>query len=162
MLKTTLLGLLFASAATVSLAQAPDAPNAPSNPTPEDVQTVPGTASPNDADPDLETEPLTNRSTHEGFGRAFTDPVTAERIEGAGVYAQDEEKVGSISDLVMNADGQVQDVVMTIGGVMGVGGKTVALPMDQVELVQAHEGEEVRAYLPMSKDEIEALPEHEH
>ncbi len=152
MLKTTLIALLLTGAAVPALAQTP------AEPTPQ-PQVDPNATTPEDVGPDLETEPLTNRSEHEGFGREFTDPVTAERIQGAGVYDGADEEIGTISDLVMDETGKAQEVVVDVGGFLGIGSKTVSIAMDQVDLVQAHEGDEVRGYVDMTREEIEALPE---
>lgn len=155
MLKATLIATLLGATTLAAAAQTPAEPT----PAPAGDPVTESVTTPQDVGPDLETEPLTNRSEHEGFGRAFTEPVTAERVEGAGVYTEDEEKIGSIGDLVLDADGKVRHVIVEVGGVLGVGAKRVALEMEQVDLVQAHDGDEVRAYLPMTRDQVEALPE---
>jgi len=152
MLKTTLIALLLIGTAVPAMAQAP------AEPTPQ-PQVDPNATSPQDVEPDLETEPLTNRSAYEGFGREFTDPVTVDSIQGSDIYDSAEEKIGTISDLVMNETGQAQDVVVDVGGFLGIGSKSVSLAMDQIDLVQAHEGDEVRGYIDMTREEIEALPE---
>lgn len=155
MLKATLIAALMGTVSITAVATTAAAQTATENGVTDSAETPP------DVEPDLETDPLTNRSDHEGFGRAFTDPVTTERVEGAGVYAQDDTRIGTISDLVVDAEGKVQDVIVDVGGVLGVGAKRVALKMDEVELVQAHDGDEVRAYVQKTEADLEALPDAE-
>lgn len=155
MLKALSLGAALAlSATSFAYAQAPATTNE------AEVDVNEGTP-PDDISPDLATEPLANRSEHEGFSTAFTDAVTSERLTGAGIYSDADEKIGTIAELVLDESGQTQEVVVDIGGFLGIGAKSVALPMSDVELVQADDGDEVRGYVTMTREELEALPEHE-
>ena len=63
------------------------------------------------------------------------NPLTKEDvsdIEGTTVYGSDDAKVGHISTVLMNPDSKKIDrLVVTTGGVLGVGGHRVAMPIEQ-------------------------------
>jgi len=54
------------------------------------------------------------------------------KLKGVDVIGQDHVKLGDIEDVLIDPDGRVQAVVVGTGGLLGVGGKTIALPYDQV------------------------------
>jgi hypothetical protein len=61
------------------------------------------------------------------------DPMTLEdvsAIKGSAVYGSDDKKIGSISTVLMKADTKTVDrVVVSEGGLLGVGSHLVALPI---------------------------------
>ncbi len=63
------------------------------------------------------------------------NPLTQEdvsRIDGTGVYGSDNTKVGHISATLMNpSNKQIDRLVVSSGGVLGVGSHQVAIPVDQ-------------------------------
>lgn len=54
------------------------------------------------------------------------------RIIGLRVVGQDHVKVGTIEDVMVDGSGRAQAVVIDVGGFLGVGGKKVAVPFDQL------------------------------
>lgn len=61
------------------------------------------------------------------------DQWRASKLVGVAIYGPDNTSVGKVSDLLMGKDGKVQDVVVGIGGILGIGEKDVAIPFDQVK-----------------------------
>ncbi len=63
------------------------------------------------------------------------DPLKMEdvsKITGSAVYGSDDSKVGSISTILMKPEDKTIDrFVVSSGGVLGVGGRKVALPISQ-------------------------------
>lgn len=51
----------------------------------------------------------------------------ASKIKGLNVYNQNNEKVGDISDLMLNKDGKIDVVVVSVGGFLGIGSHDVAV-----------------------------------
>ncbi|WP_431282210.1 PRC-barrel domain-containing protein [Humitalea sp. 24SJ18S-53] len=51
---------------------------------------------------------------------------------GAAVHGGDDARIGTISDVILPQRGGVPVVVLTLGGVLGVGGRIVALPADRL------------------------------
>ncbi len=63
------------------------------------------------------------------------NPLTKEdisQIEGTGVYGNDNSKIGHISNVLMNPESKKVDrLVVSAGGVLGVGGHRVAIPVEK-------------------------------
>jgi sporulation protein YlmC with PRC-barrel domain len=77
----------------------------------------------------------------------------ASKIIGVAVVLDSGEKVGSIDDLVMTEGDKVTVAVVTMGGVLGVGGKLVAIPYSQLKL------DADRVLIPgLTKDALTAMP----
>ncbi len=99
--------------------------------------------------------------------------VFASEIIGATLYSDEDGKttaearddwdsVGSIDDVVMNRDGEVRAVLVDVGEFLGMGGKTVAVPVDALNYVS--DGEDADDYFLMiaaSRDALESAPEYE-
>ena len=60
--------------------------------------------------------------------------LTAEELEGVSVYGTEEDRLGEISDLVLSDDGKITEVIVDVGGFLGIGEKPVALPFEDLEL----------------------------
>lgn len=96
----------------------------------------------------------------EGY-ETYTE-LTSETVTGAPVYDTSDEWIGDVSELVLTEDGQITDIVMDIGGFLGIGAKTVRLALDDIDILRETGGDEVRIYVPMTREELEALPTYEN
>jgi hypothetical protein len=65
------------------------------------------------------------------------------------------ESVGSVTDLLFGADDQVDHAIIDVGGFLGFGAKSVAIPLD--ELTVAEGDEEVM--LNTTREQLDAMPE---
>ena len=54
------------------------------------------------------------------------------KLKGLDVIGQDHTTIGDIDDVLIDRGGRIEAVVLAVGGVLGLGGKTVAIPYDQV------------------------------
>lgn len=95
----------------------------------------------------------------EGYSEVGRDTLTAELLTGADVRDPSDQSIAEVSDLVLSAEGQVTDVVLDVGGFLGIGARSVAIPMDRLTVGQT-EGGAVRIWVNMTKEELEALPEY--
>ncbi len=95
----------------------------------------------------------------EGYTAVGPETLTAEMLTGADVRDPEDKSIAEVSDFVLTAEGQVTDVVLDVGGFLGIGAKSVAIPMDRLTVAQA-DGGAVRIWVNMTKEELEALPEH--
>jgi sporulation protein YlmC with PRC-barrel domain len=66
--------------------------------------------------------------------------VTASELKGAGVHGSDDAVLGDISDLVLDSAGEVRAVVLSVGGVLGIGAKSVAVPFDALRIASITPG----------------------
>jgi sporulation protein YlmC with PRC-barrel domain len=59
----------------------------------------------------------------------------ASKLEGLDVYNNNNEKVGDISEVLVDQSGKIQAVVIGVGGFLGMGEHDVAVPFDQIKFV---------------------------
>lgn len=65
-----------------------------------------------------------------------SDLWRASRLEGLNVYNQDNEQIGDISEVLLNRQGQVEAVVIGVGGFLGIGERSVAVPYNALQWQQ--------------------------
>jgi sporulation protein YlmC with PRC-barrel domain len=57
----------------------------------------------------------------------------ASKVIGAAVYNDQNQQIGTVDDVVLNPQNQAVLSVISVGGFLGVGGKLVALPYDELK-----------------------------
>lgn len=65
-----------------------------------------------------------------------SDLWRASRLEGVNVYNQNNERIGDISEVLLNREGQVEAVVIGVGGFLGIGERSVAVPYNAIQWQQ--------------------------
>jgi sporulation protein YlmC with PRC-barrel domain len=71
-----------------------------------------------------------------GITQLQPDQWQASNLEGLDVYSSNNgDKIGDISDLILDDSGKVQAVVIGVGGYLGIGERAVAVPFDQIRFV---------------------------
>jgi sporulation protein YlmC with PRC-barrel domain len=87
------------------------------------------------------------------------DPLVMEdvsKISGFAVYGTDNSKVGSVSTVLMNpANKTIDRLVVNSGGLLGVGGHKVAIPVDEFKW----DGEKDAYRLAKTADDLKSMPE---
>lgn len=118
--------LAMALGAVPAFAQTSPAPSTPS--TQQPAQTMP-------AQPGAGAS-STMQST-QGNARFFTameaDQWRASKFSGVDIYGVDNVKIGDVDDVILDRQGNVEAIVIGVGGFLGIGEKRVALPFNQVE-----------------------------
>ncbi len=92
---------------------------------------------------------------------AFTS-LTSDDLVGTAVYGADDNWVGQISELALTESGEVEAVIVDVGGFLGIGTRPVALTMEQIQLRRGEGGlfrDDLRAYVNATQEELESLPE---
>ncbi|WP_426035238.1 PRC-barrel domain-containing protein, partial [Cypionkella sp. TWP1-2-1b2] len=97
----------------------------------------------------------------DGYVAADATYLTSEKLTGAKVYDATDAAIGEVANLVLSADGQVTQVIVDVGGFLGMGEKPVALPLADIDILRATEGDDVRVYLSQTKEQLEAMPNYE-
>jgi sporulation protein YlmC with PRC-barrel domain len=64
------------------------------------------------------------------IAQASDSVMRASKIVGIDVIGLDEHRLGDVRDLIMSREGQIEAVVIGVGGVLGIGQKNVAVPFD--------------------------------
>ncbi len=88
--------------------------------------------------------------------------VHATEIDGEITYSAGMESewdaIGEIDDVIIAQDGQVAGVVLGVGGFLGMGEKSVALPMDELRFVEGEEGETSFIVVNATAETLEQAP----
>lgn len=94
----------------------------------------------------------------DGYTTVDAATITATELVGVRVYGPNNEDVGEISEVVLNDAGQAGQVIVDVGGFIGIGEKPVALDVAMLNIMRAAEGGAMRVVTGMTQAELEALP----
>lgn len=95
-----------------------------------------------------------------GYSRVDTDNL-ASRLMGMPVYStagDDAEEIGTVNDLVISTEGDINAVVIGVGGFLGIGEKNVAVSFDELTYQIAADNTE-RWVLPTTAEALTAAPD---
>jgi len=130
--------------AGTAIAQAPDSPKAP---------------------PMQKTEPMPAPGASAAQGsRQFvsvqaSDQWLATKFKGTDVIGSNNEKVGDVTDLLIDQNGRIVAYIVGVGGFLGIGQKDVALAPAAFQVQPASDREELKLKLAMTRDELKNAPE---
>lgn len=96
----------------------------------------------------------------EGYARAAVHELKTSDIESATVYGRNDETIGSVSSLKVGKDGQITDAVVDVGGFLGIGAHSVMIPFDDLTVLRATNGSDVRVHMDTTKERLKAMPHH--
>ena len=82
--------------------------------------------------------------------------IRATQMDGAPVYDTQNQKVGDIKDVIIDRDGKVAAVVLDVGAFLGIGGKYVAIGMNDLKITQDNISNKPRFAVDMTKDQLKA------
>jgi hypothetical protein len=57
----------------------------------------------------------------------------ASQLEGVDIYNNNNEKIGDVSDVLVDQSGKVEAVVIGVGGFLGIGERNVAVPFNALK-----------------------------
>jgi hypothetical protein len=97
--------------------------------------------------------------TREGYQAAEATELTADKLTGAKVYGPKDEEVGEINRIILNDNGQVDRVVLDVGGFLGIGERQIAVTMDELNIVKNAKGDDFRVYIDANQANLKAQPE---
>lgn len=104
------------------------------------------------------------RFAHEGYSPVESRAMIVSDLENATVYGRDDVTIGTISALMAAADGRITDVVIDIGGFLGMGTRSVSMPFDELTVLrrtQKVRGDDLRVYVDATEDALKAMPQHD-
>lgn len=78
-------------------------------------------------------------------------------LVGTDVVTSTDEKLGSISDIVVERDGSIIAAVIDVGGFLGIGAKPVAVSFDSLTPTPTDDGQKI--VVALSKEELNNAPE---
>ncbi len=81
--------------------------------------------------------------------------LRADQVIGMTVYNAQGEEVGKVHDILLDREGKATGVVLSVGGVLGVGAKSVGLTWKEIDV----RPEEQQVQISYTKDQLEAAPD---
>jgi sporulation protein YlmC with PRC-barrel domain len=82
----------------------------------------------------------------------------ASKLIGTKVTNMQDQSIGTIDDVVLDNDGKVVSVLVSIGGFLGLGEKRVAVAFKELIISRAEDGDP-RAKVTLSKQALETTPD---
>jgi sporulation protein YlmC with PRC-barrel domain len=148
------------SAPDTQNASPPSTGAAPATPSRPDAAT-PSSPSPPSAAPSRDSAAPGSASTGGAATKFLTLQKDGEHIAsdliGMSVVNSAGENVGKISNLIIDKDHRMTGAVLSVGGFLGLGAKSVAVPWDALK-VESRDNKQV-AVIAMSNDEIVNAPD---
>ena len=89
------------------------------------------------------------------------DQFLASKFKGTDVVGADNQKIGDVNDVLFDKSGQIQAVIIGVGGFLGMGAKDVALSMQSFEVMPGTNGNanDTKLKLSMSKEQLQQAAE---
>ena len=91
--------------------------------------------------------------------RLRSDELTSETLKDATIYGQDGSEVGHVSHL--HGSGAACQVVIEVGGILGLGTKPVTVGLGQLEFMRGMDSHHVYALTQWTREQLEAMPAHQ-
>lgn len=155
MLKLSTASLLAASIALPVLAQTPAPPSANHSPAavgaPATHDTAGNPTSSGYNSPSARNTAMTDRGD-----------MRASKIVGSSVYNDQDQKIGSIDDLVIG-NNKALNAVLSVGGFLGMGSKLVEVPFDKLQFGNTKGSSDNRVVMPgVTKDSLNGMPDYHY
>ena len=96
---------------------------------------------------------------HSQHARLADHELVPDVLEGATIYGNGNEEIGKVSHL--HGSGPGAQVIIDVGGFLGLGAKPVAVGMASLDFMRDDNGH-VHAVTLWSKKDLEDMPEHHH
>ena len=81
--------------------------------------------------------------------------VSANKLIGMNVYNAQGDKIGTVHDILLDKDGKATGVVLSVGGLLGVGAKSVGLTWKEIDV----KPDQQQVQVSYTKDQLEAAPD---
>lgn len=98
----------------------------------------------------------------EGYSVAEREQLTTEVLTGARVYGANDEDVGEVSEILITDGGEIERVVIDVGGFLGIGERPVAVTFDELTILRNEGGDDFRVYVDATREALEQQPEYEN
>lgn len=82
------------------------------------------------------------------------DQWLASKFKGTSVMSSDNQKIGNVSDILFDKTGKIEGFVVSVGGLLGVGAKEVALTPSSFNVIPGENGKADVLKLSLNMDEL--------
>jgi sporulation protein YlmC with PRC-barrel domain len=101
-----------------------------------------------------------NAATDKQGLQIATQDISADKLIGTKVYSPNDENVGEVGDVLFDKSGQIDAVIIDVGGFLGVGEKPVAVQFDTLNVQRDDKGD-VKLMINASADQLKNAPAYE-
>jgi hypothetical protein len=84
--------------------------------------------------------------------------VSAADLIGADLVGLNDEGLGEVNDVILGEDGRIRALIVTIGGFLGIGRKSVAIQFEPLSIRRS--GDNFDVIVPATEEELDAAPEY--
>jgi sporulation protein YlmC with PRC-barrel domain len=109
---------------------------------------------------------LRSMPAYEPMGRSTATTASTSAMNGlvsniykANIYDNSENKIGDVTDLIFDNDGNITTAIIGVGGVLGAGQKEVAVPLNELKM-SSRDGKEW-LILNRTKDDLKTAPPYD-
>lgn len=85
--------------------------------------------------------------------------LNGSNLMDAVIFGPGDEKIGAVAHV--HGVGDMMQVIVDVGGFLGLGSKSVALEVQQINFMR-DEGDTIHGVTSMTKEQVKDLPEHDH
>ncbi|GGB54897.1 PRC-barrel domain-containing protein [Blastomonas aquatica] len=72
-------------------------------------------------------------NTHDSTLARGNESISSDQVDGTAVYGSDREKIGTVTNmLISKSEGRVTDVIISVGGFLGIGSELHSLPWSKL------------------------------
>lgn len=89
---------------------------------------------------------------------SFSNEADMKKLIGTNIKNAAGDTIGEVKSVVVSSTGKISDVIVSVGGFLGVGDREVALSWNDLTVMD--EGKKVTS--KMTKDQLQALPEYKY
>ncbi len=83
----------------------------------------------------------------------------ASKVIGATVYGPDNASIGEVNDVLIGNDGKIRAAVIGVGGFLGVGEKSVAIPFESLNITRKLDSTTIQKInVSYTKDQLKSAP----
>lgn len=103
---------------------------------------------------------VTSAINRDGMQARTLDQIRAEDLIGSNIYGANDEKIGEVGDVLLTQDGQVDAILVDVGGFLGIGEREVAIGLDNIQFM-VDDREDWYVYTPFTEDQLKDHPEYD-
>jgi sporulation protein YlmC with PRC-barrel domain len=162
MITTALIGMTIGTAAAQSTNPSSGAQQS-NPPTMNKQETSPPPVSQQSSPPRPDMKSSATTSAPKFISAQKSDQWLASRFKGTEVLGSDNQKIGSVSDILFDKGGKIEAFIVSVGGFLGIGSKDVALSPDSFQVVSGDKSknESDRLKISMSTDQLKSAANFE-
>ena len=101
-----------------------------------------------------QTQPQTGQQEQ---ALAAPSGLLASNLIGSTIYSQDNQSIGDINDIILSQEGQPSQVIVGVGGFLGIGEKDVVLDMNKLQIAATDDGK-VKIVTLTTQEDLKNMP----